>query len=72
MIGYILRDEENLLHTIMERTTNGNKDQRRPRKSYIKKMISNVGLTSFKKLYRLAGIRDEWKNYGKLQNQPQA
>lgn len=34
-------------------------------------MISDAGLTNYKELKRLADNQDKWKNYGKLQNQPQ-
>jgi len=42
----------------------------RPKIAYINKMISDAGLKNYKELKRLAGNRDEWRNYGKLYNQP--
>lgn len=42
---------------------------REPRTSYIKNILSDTDLTNYKELKRLAGNRDEWGNYGKLQNQ---
>jgi len=40
------------------------------RTSYIKRMISDAGLTNYKELKRLAGARGEWINHKKLQSQP--
>jgi len=45
-------------------------DDQEARTSYIKKMISDAGLANYKELNRLADNRDEWRNFGKLQNQP--
>ncbi|KAL4083941.1 hypothetical protein QTP88_029258 [Uroleucon formosanum] len=69
MIGHVLRHEE-LLYIIIEGKMNGKRDRGRPRTSYIKKMISDAGLANYKELKRLAENRDEWRNFGKLQNQP--
>lgn len=55
---------------ITEGKKNGKRDgEGRPRTSYIKKMITDSGLTNYKKLNRLAGNRDERRNYEKRQNQ---
>lgn len=65
MIGYVLRHEEELLHIIIEEMINGKRDQGRPKISFIKKMISNTGLTNYKYLKRLAGNIDEWRKLWK-------
>lgn len=70
MIGHVLRHGEELLYTIVEERINGKRDRGRPRTSNIKKMISDADLTNYEELKRLSGNRDEWRNYGKLQNQP--
>ncbi|KAL4149828.1 hypothetical protein QTP88_003684 [Uroleucon formosanum] len=70
MIGHVLRHEEELLYIIIEGKMNGKRDRGRPRTSCIKKMISDAGLANYKELKRLAENRDEWRNFGKLQNQP--
>jgi len=70
MIGHVLRHEEELLYIIIEGKMNGKRDRGRPRTSYIKRMISDAGLANYKELKRLADNRDEWRNFGKLQNQP--
>jgi len=58
------------LYIIIEEKINGKRDRGRPRIAYIKKMISDAGLKNYKELKRLAGNSDEWRNYGKLHNQP--
>lgn len=34
-------------------------------------MISDAGLINDKELKKLAGDREKWREYGKLQNQPE-
>jgi len=71
MIGHVLRHKEELLYIIIEgRINDGKRDRGRPRTSYVKRMISDAGLANYKELKRLAENRDEWRNMGKLRNQP--
>lgn len=70
MMVMSMRHGEKLLYIIMEGETSGKKDRERSRTSYIKNMISHAGLTNYKELKRLAGDRNKWRNYGKLQDQP--
>jgi hypothetical protein len=59
MIGYVLRHEEELPYIIIEGKMNGKRDRGRPRTSYVKRIISDVGLANYKELKRLADNRDE-------------
>jgi len=69
VIGRVLRHDEELLYITIKGKGNRKREQGWPRISYIKWMITNVGLTNYKELNRLAGNRDEWRNYGNLHNQ---
>jgi len=59
MIDHVLRHEEELLFIIIEGKRNGKRERGQPRTSYIKRMITDTGLTNYKELKRLAGNRDE-------------
>lgn len=65
LIRHDLKYGEQLLYITIVGKINGK------RTSYIKKMISDVGLTNRKELKRLADNRDEQRNYRKLQGSSQ-
>lgn len=56
MIGHVLKHEGELLCIIIEVRING---QKRAKKLYIKKMISDKGLISYGEFKRLVGDRKE-------------
>ena len=62
--------EDELLYIIIEGMINGKIYREWPKTSYIKRMISDAGLTNYKELKRLADNRDEFWNFEQLQNQP--
>jgi hypothetical protein len=57
MMGHILRHENELTHRIIEGKIEGKKDRGCPRTSFVKQMISEAGLTSYKKLKKLVENR---------------
>lgn len=59
MIGHVLRHEKEFMYIIIEGEINGIRDRGRSRTSYIENMVSDVGLTNYKELKRLAGDRNE-------------
>lgn len=67
-IGHVLKHVDELLHTIIVEKININRDRGRSKTSYIKKVIFDAGLTSYKEFKRSSGTRNVWRNDGKLEN----
>lgn len=59
MIGHLLRYENELVYRIIEEKTRSRRDRRHPRNSFIEKMISDAGLSSYTELKTLDGNRKE-------------
>jgi hypothetical protein len=70
MIGHILKYENKLIYKLIEGETKGKRDRGWPRTSFVKQMISDAKLSSYTKLKRLAGNKEECRAYIQLQNQP--
>lgn len=68
MMGDVLKKACELLHIIINGWISDKRDHRQPRTLYIKKMISNAGLTSYKEFKRLLCDREKWRHFRKLEN----
>jgi hypothetical protein len=55
---------------IIERKIEGKRAEGRPRTSFVKQLIFDTGLSSYKELKRLGGDGKEWRARVRLRNQP--